>query len=153
MSGQPQVDPRGLRFAAWITTAVLAVVLITAGLPLLAGLILGAQLVVFAIGAFLGLGKAPYGVLFRTLVLPRVGPPTEREEAAPPRFAQGVGFGFALVGTLGFLLGAPVVGIVATAFALVAAFLNAAFGFCLGCEVYLLLRRLGVPAFGSSTPN
>jgi hypothetical protein len=33
-------------------------------------------------------------------------------------------------------------GVVATAFALGAAFLNAAFDFCLGCEVHLRLARL-----------
>jgi hypothetical protein len=75
------------------------------------------------------------------LVTPRLGPVTEREDEAPPRFAQLVGFGFALVGTLGYLAGAPLVGAVATGLALVAALLNAAAGFCLGCELYLLARR------------
>jgi hypothetical protein len=37
--------------------------------------------------------------------------------------------------------GATVVGQVAVGFALVAALLNAVFAFCLGCEVYLLVRR------------
>lgn len=131
------VDPRGPRFAAWVTTVVLAVVLLTSWWPLLA-----AQAVVFGIGAFAGLKPAPYAVLYRTLVAPRLGPTQEREDAAPLRFAQAVGFGFAVVGTLGYLLGVPALGLVATAFALVAALLNAAFGFCLGCETYLLLRRL-----------
>ena len=56
--------------------------------------------------------------------------------------AQAVGLGFAVVGLIGYLSGATLLGVVATAFALAAAFLNAAFGFCLGCEIYLLLRRL-----------
>ena len=85
-----------------------------------------------------------YGVLFRKLVAPRLAPPTEFEPVEPVRFAQGVGFVFAAVAAVGFLAGVPAVGFVAAAFALVAAFLNAAFGLCLGCEVYLLLRR----AFG-----
>lgn len=132
-----QIDPRGQQFAAVLTCIVLVVVLVTGWWPLLA-----AQAVVFAVGAFAGLRFAPYGFLFKTLVRPRIGPPSETEDEAPPRFAQLVGFVFAVVGTLGYALDAPVVGIVATAFALLAAFLNAAFGFCLGCEMYLLVRRL-----------
>jgi hypothetical protein len=135
-AGPTQVDPRGPRFAAWVTTVVLAVVLVTGWWPLLA-----AQAVVFAIGAFAGLGVAPYSILYRTLVAPRLAPTREREDTAPLRFAQGVGFGFALVGVLGYATGGTALGIVATAFALAAAFLNAAFAFCLGCETYLLIRR------------
>ncbi|SCX46175.1 protein of unknown function [Klenkia marina] len=136
MTPARQVDVRGPRFGAWITTVVLAVVLLTGS-----GWLLAVQAVVFAVGAFAGLRYAPYGVLFRVLVAPRLGPATEREDEAPPRFAQLVGFGLALVGTLGYLAGAPLVGAVATGLALVAALLNAAAGFCLGCELYLLARR------------
>lgn len=136
MSAGPAVDPRGPRFQAILTTIVLAVVLITQWWPLLA-----AQTVVFAIGAFIGLKQSPYALLYRTLVAPRLKPSAEREDAAPLRFAQSVGFVFALVGTIGFVTGLTVLGVVATAFALFAAFLNAAFNFCLGCEMYLLLKR------------
>ena len=134
MSGS--VDPRAPRFAAWVTTVVLAVVLLTGSAALL-----GVQAVVFLTGAVLGLRRAPYGVLFRVLLRPRLGPPGELEAEAPPRFAQAVGAAFAVVGTVGYATGATAVGIAATALALSAAFLNAAFGFCLGCEVYLLVRR------------
>ncbi|MCA1655205.1 MAG: DUF4395 domain-containing protein, partial [Pseudonocardiaceae bacterium] len=129
-------DPRGPRFAAWVTTLVLAAVLVSGWWPLLA-----AQAVVFAVGAFAGFEVAPYAVLYRRLVAPRLARSDEREDTAPLRFAQGVGFGFALVGTIGFAAGGTTLGVVATAFALAAAFLNAAFGFCLGCETYLLIRR------------
>ncbi|GAB3578189.1 DUF4395 domain-containing protein [Amycolatopsis endophytica] len=131
------MDPRGPRFAATVTTVVLAVVLITGWWPLLA-----VQTVVFAIGAFVGLKPAPYSLLYRYLVAPRLAPTSEREDAAPLRFAQAVGFVFALVGTVGYATGITALGIVATAFALFAAFLNAAFNFCLGCEMYLLIRRV-----------
>ena len=136
MSADQSVDPRGPRFSAWVTSVVLAVVLLTSWWPLLA-----AQAVVFAVGAFVNLRVAPYSVVYRALVAPRLGPTTEREAVAPLRFAQGVGFGFAVLGTLGFVFDVPALGLVATAFALAAAFLNAAFGFCLGCETYLLIRR------------
>lgn len=136
MSAGPPVDPRGPRFAAWVTTVVLAIVLVTSWWPVLA-----AQAVVFAIGGFVGLRYAPYSLLYRHLVAARLGPTDEREDAAPLRFAQGVGFGFAVLGVLGYTTGATWLGITATAFALAAAFLNAAFAFCLGCETYLLIQR------------
>jgi hypothetical protein len=130
------IDPRGPRFGAVITTIVLAVVLITGSAWLL-----GAQLVVFAAGAIFGLRYAPYGIVYRRLVRPRLGPPARTEAEAPPRFSQGVGMVFAAGGVAGYALGATAVGIALTALALVAAFLNAAFDFCLGCQVYLFIQR------------
>ena len=130
------IDPRGPRFGAAITVAVLAVVLITGSAWLLA-----AQMLVFATGALAGLRYAPYGLVYRRLVRPRLGPPDHTEAAAPPRFAQGVGMVFALAGVLGYATGATGAGIAFTALALVAAFLNAAFDICLGCQVYLFIQR------------
>lgn len=135
--GDPPVDPRGVRFTAAVTTLVLALVLLSGS-----GWLLAAQAVVFALGAFVGLQYSPYSVLYRTLVAPRIGPPAAKEEAAPVRFSQAVGLTFAVVGTVGYLTGLTALGIVATAFALAAAFLNAAFGFCLGCEMYALIARI-----------
>jgi uncharacterized protein DUF4395 len=132
-----QVDPRGQRLAAGITTVVLVVVLATGSWQLLA-----VQAGVFALGAAAGLRYAPYGLIYTWLVRPRLGPPRELEDQAPPRFAQAVGLGFAVAGVVGYALGIEWLGIGATAGALAAAFLNAAFGFCLGCEMYLLIRRL-----------
>ncbi len=131
-----EIDPRGPRLGALITTAVLVIALITASVWLLA-----AQAVVFAIGAVFGLRYAPYGLVYRYLIRPRLGPPKELEAEAPPRFAQGVGLVFALVGVVGYATGLTVLGIAAVACALIAAFLNGAFGLCLGCEMYLLIRR------------
>ena len=130
------IDPRGPRFGAVITTIVLAVVLITGSAWLL-----GAQLAVFAVGTVFGLRYAPYGIVYRRLVRPRLGPPDHTEAEAPPRFAQGVGMVFALAGVLGYAAGATGAGIAFTALALVAAFLNAAFDICLGCQVYLFIQR------------
>jgi hypothetical protein len=135
--GDPPVDPRGVRFAAGVTTVVLALVLLSGS-----GWLLAAQAVVFALGAFAGLRFAPYSVLYRLVLAPRLGPPAEKEEAAPVRFSQLVGFLFAVAGTVGYLAGLTVLGVVATAFALAAAFLNVAFGFCLGCEMYALLAPI-----------
>jgi hypothetical protein len=135
-----QIDPRGPRFAATLTTVVLAVALVLA--PSAATIaLLAVQVAVFAIGAVAGIQHTPYAWLFKTFLRPRLGKPAELEDAAPPRFAQAVGLGFGVVALLGYAAGADLLGTVATGFALAAAFLNAAFGFCLGCEVYLLLQR------------
>lgn len=127
------VDPRGPRFAAALTTLVLALVLVT-GSPWL----LLAQAVVFALGVA---DRSPYALVFRHAIRPRLAPPTEVEDVRPLRFAQAVGLSFAAVGLLGFAAGSELVAVVATASALAAAFLNAAFDICLGCELYLLVRR------------
>lgn len=146
----PQVDVRGPRFAAWVTTGVLiAALLASAVSPLVAAAILAAQAVVFAIGAVGGPRKHPYGRIFATFVAPRLAPVTEKEPVPPLKFAQLVGLLFAIAGTVGFASGVTALGLGATAFALIAAFLNAAFGICLGCQIYPLvsrLRRTGIPA-------
>ncbi|MCA4754744.1 DUF4395 domain-containing protein [Mycolicibacterium fortuitum] len=142
--GRPaQVDVRGPRFAAWVTTAVLIATVLVAGVsePVAAAL-LGAQAVVFAIGAVGGPRRHPYGRIFSIFVASRLAPATEREPVPPLKFAQLVGFVFAVVGAAGFAFGVTALGLTATAFALVAAFLNAAFGICLGCRLYPLVARL-----------
>ena len=137
-----RVDVRGPRFAAWVTTVVLVVTLtVSAVSPLAAAVILGLQAVVFAIGALGGPRRHPYGRLCATVVAPRLGPVTEREPVPPLKFAQLVGLVFAICGVAGFAAGALLLGVIATAAALVAAFLNAAFGICLGCQLYPLVAR------------
>ena len=137
------MDVRGPRFAAWVTTVVLlAVLVVSAFSTVAAAILLAAQAVVFAIGALRGPRQHPYGLIFATFVAPRLSPVTEREPVPPLKFAQLVGFIFAVVGVAGFALGVPLLGVIATAFALFAAFLNAAFGICLGCQLYPLVARL-----------
>jgi len=142
-AGPDQVDVRGPRFTAWVTTAVIvATLIVSAFSPIAAAVILGLQTVVFAIGAVGGPRKHPYGRIFAAFVAPRLGPVTEREPVPPLKFAQLVGFLFAVVGTVGFATGLTTLGLVLTAFALIAAFLNAAFGICLGCQLYPFIARL-----------
>ena len=134
------IDPRGPQLTAALTAVVLVAVLL---LPSPVDVVLLAvQAVLFAVGALRGVQATPHAWLFRTLVRPRLAPPTEWEDPAPPRFAQAVGLAFAVVGLVALLAGATVVGQVAVGAALVAALLNAVFAFCLGCEVYLIARRL-----------
>jgi hypothetical protein len=132
-----QIDPRGPRFGALITMVVFAVVLITSSYWLLA-----AQGLVFLAGAVLGLRNSPYGLLYRVLVRPHLGPPAELEDDAPPRFAQATGVVIAIIGVIGYATGLGPLGMAAAAAGLAAAVLNGVFGLCLGCEMYLLIRRI-----------
>ncbi len=140
------LDPRGPRFNAAVTAVVFAVILITGWWWLAL-----AQAVVFAISA-VDPRRGPYALVFKSLVRPRLRPPTELEPAAPFRFAQSLGFVFAAVASVAFLAGATPVGIVAAAFGLAAAFLNSVFGLCLGCELYLAVRRLTGRAIPARVP-
>lgn len=140
MSQPTHVDPRGLRVVAAITSVVLAVVLVVPSTPVRVTL-LAVQVAVFAIASFVGLQRSPYAIVYARLVRPRIGAPAELEDARPPRFAQLVGLTFATVALVALVGGATTVALAATAFALVAALLNASVGLCLGCELYLALRR------------
>ena len=133
------IDARGPQFGAALTVVVLAAVLLLPA-PWATGLLAG-QALLFGAGALLGVQATPQAWLFRTFVRPRLAPATEWEAPEPPRFAQGVGLAFAVVGLVGFVAGAVVLAQVAVGAALVAALLNALFRFCLGCEVYLLARQ------------
>ena len=86
--------------------------------------------------------NAPYGLLYRWLVRPRLGPPKELEAEAPPRFAQAVGLVISVIGVIGYAAGITPLGMAAASAGLLAAFLNGVFGLCLGCEMYLLIRRI-----------
>jgi len=130
------IDARGPRFGAVITTVVLATALATNNLWVIV-----AQAIVFAIGAFKGPQFTPYAFIYKSMVKPRLKGEVPTEDVRPPQFAQSVGLIFALVAIGGALSGVDAIFTVGVAFALGAAFLNAAFNFCLGCEIYLLLLR------------
>jgi len=132
-----EIDARGPRFSAALTTVVLALALVTGS-----AWVATFQAVVFAIGAINGPQFTPYAFIYRTLIKPRLKSPLRTEDVRPPKFAQSIGLLFALVALVGSATGAPVVFTIAIAAALAAAFLNAAFDFCLGCQIYLLLARL-----------
>ena len=132
-----EIDARGPRFSAALTTVVLAIALVTGSVW-----VATFQAVVFAIGAINGPQFTPYAFIYRSLIKPRLKSPLRTEDVRPPKFAQSIGLAFALVALVGSATGTPVVFTVAIAAALAAAFLNAAFDFCLGCQIYLLLARL-----------
>ena len=139
-----QIDPRGPRFGAAITSAVLAAALLSGQGPVFTALVAW-QVVAFGLGAIVGLQAQPYGRIYARFVAPRLAAPSELEDPRPPRFAQGVGLAFAVVALAGALIGSAALAQVAVAFALAAALLNAVFGVCLGCEMYLLGKRLARP--------
>lgn len=130
------IDARGPRFSASLTTIVLALALVTHS-----AVVIGVQLIVFTIGAFLGPQKTPYAWIFKKYLKPRLLGDVPTEDVRPPQFAQKVGFLFAVVALAGSFLGVDLLFTIATGFALAAAFLNAAFNYCLGCELYLLMAR------------
>ncbi len=146
-SSRVLVDPRGPRFAATVTTVVLgATLLAIPGNALQESLIpvvlLTFQTLVFGAAALFGLRAQLYGRIYRAWIAPRLAPPAELEDEAPPRFSQQVGLVFTVVALVFLAFGIPVAAQVAVALALAAAFLNAAFNFCLGCEIYLLYKRV-----------
>lgn len=140
------IDPRSPRFGAGITAALLLVDLFLAlvGATAAAAVLLLVIALLFAWGAFAGVRRHPYGALYRVVVRPRLAPPTELEDPAPPTFAQAVGLAVTGLGLVAFALGATAALPIAAALAFVAAFLNAVFGYCLGCQLYLLLVRAGL---------
>ena len=131
-----EIDARGPRFSAALTTVVLALALVTGWVWLAT-----VQAVVFAIGAIKGPQFTPYAFIYKSVVKPRLKGEVPTEDVRPPQFAQSVGLLFALTAIVGLVTGVTPIFTVAVAFALAAAFLNAAFNFCLGCEIYLLLLR------------
>jgi hypothetical protein len=132
-----EIDARGPRFSALLTTVVLAIALVTGSVWVAAF-----QAVVFAIGAIKGPQFTPYAFIYRSLIKPRLKSPLRTEDVRPPKFAQSIGLAFAIVAIAGAATGTSVVFTVAVAAALAAAFLNAAFDFCLGCQIYLILARV-----------
>ena len=132
-----EIDARGPRFSAAITTLVLALALVTGSVWVVLF-----QAIVFAIGATKGPQFTPYAFIYRSLIKPRLKSPLRTEDVRPPNFAQLIGLAFAIVAIAGAATGTSVVFTVAVAAALAAAFLNAAFDFCLGCQMYLVLARI-----------
>jgi hypothetical protein len=155
--GRPGIDPRGPRFSAAIT-AVLLLVVVGLGLgtaaapPATVGarasepafILFAIVTALFAVGAVAGVQRHPYSWLFRHLVRRRLGAPGHLEDPEPPTFSQGVGLVVTLIGVVLHLLGVPFGLVVFAGLAFIAAFLNAVFDYCVGCQIYLLLTRAGI---------
>ncbi len=142
------IDPRGPRFGAGITGVLLLIViaLSLSGAAIASIVGFAAIVAVFAWGAFAGIERHPYGLLFKAAIRPRLKPPAELEDSKPPTFAQGVGLVITGIGLVLGIIGVPYAVPIAAGLAFVAAFLNSVFAFCLGCQIYLLLVRAKLSA-------
>lgn len=141
------IDPRGPRFGATITSVLLLITVFLALDSATLGAAFGLLVFItasFAIGAFLGNSKHPYGFIFKKLVRPRLAAPKELEDPRPPQFAQLIGLIVAGAGVVLYIAGLQGGLVFAAGAAFIAAFLNAAFAFCLGCQIYVGLQRLGL---------
>jgi hypothetical protein len=140
------IDPRGPRFGAAITGTLLLVVvgLALSGAATAAAVLLAVLVAIFAWGAFAGIRRHPWGRIYARWVAPRLAPPAHREDPAAPTFAQLIGFLITAAGLALHLAGVGNALVIAASIAFVAAFLNAVFDFCLGCQMYVLLVRVGL---------
>ncbi|GGM48092.1 DUF4395 domain-containing protein [Microbacterium saperdae] len=159
------IDPRGPRFAATITAVLLIVATFLALVGVSAeaasatlgqraldpGFLLTVVIALLFVWSVVSPRTAPWGALFRRAIRPRLSAPTELEDPRPPRFAQGVGLFVVTIGLILHLAGVPWALPIATGAAFIAAFLNAAFGLCLGCQLYLVLQRAGILGRAAST--
>jgi Domain of unknown function (DUF4395) len=139
----PMVDPRQPRFGQAVTGLVLLAGYVlewSIMIPVLAAVLAGASL--------LGPKANLYAYLYRGGArLLRLGPPAELEEAAPPRFANTVGFVFLAAASVAYYAfdPPPLGGWLAWGLALVVsalALLAAVTGLCVGCELYVAVRRV-----------
>lgn len=136
------IDPRAPRFNQGVV-----------GVGALAAFVLDAPLVLpplallLAAGALLGPQANPLSQLWRRVLVPalRLGPPQTTKDAAPVRFAQGVGFAFLAVASILLLaVGAGAAGLVGWGLTLAVAalaLLAAVTDLCVGCEIYVLLKK------------
>lgn len=141
------IDPRGPRFGAVITSVLLLITVFLALDAATLGAAFGLLVFItasFAVGAFLGNSKHPYGLIFKKLIRPRLAAPKELEDPRPPQFAQLIGLIVAGTGVVLYIAGAQGGLVFAAGAAFIAAFLNAAFDFCLGCQIYVGLQRIGL---------
>ena len=151
------VDPRSPRFGAGITSVLLLLGIYLSAIGastvpemslaqrvLDPGFLVQLFVAILFAWSLISAKTQPLAVLFRVLIKPRLAPPSEWEDARPPRFAQGVGLVVVGIGLVLHVFGVPWALVIAGSAAFIAAFLNAAFGFCLGCEIYLLLVRAGL---------
>lgn len=136
-----RIDPRAPRIGAAITSILSLAGFVLVQLNVQLGLLfLGLTFLLFVWGVFFP-ATHPYGIIFR-LIRPSIGPPEYLEDPRPPKFAQQVGLS---VSTLGVLIAVvnPAMGVlVGLGVVFVASALNAYFDFCLGCVMYLRIRRL-----------
>lgn len=138
-TGLRMVDRNGMRAGATISAVALLAAFLTDWQYIAP--VMGA---VMAIGVVFGLRYSPLGGTYRLFKRAfRLDIPKDPEEEAPPRFAQAMGFAFMLLAGIGFfVLDSALFGWTWALIMVAAQLLLGIGGICLGCEVYLLGRRL-----------
>jgi uncharacterized membrane protein YhaH (DUF805 family) len=118
---------------------------------LVLGFILNQPLFVVFVAAVMALGTAfPQAALFqrlyRDILRPAklLQPDVHNEDAAPHRFAQGMGAGVLILAIVAFIDGAATIGWALSFIVIILAGINLVFGFCAGCFVYFQLQRFGI---------
>lgn len=140
-----QLDPRGPRFGAGITSILMVLVIYLSLAPETSNIALGIMafaVLMFTFGSLLGPAKHPYSYLYKYTLRKLLKDPTELEAPKPVHFAQVVGLIVTGTGLVLHILAVPNALAVAAAAAFIAAFLNSVFAYCLGCQMYLGLKRL-----------
>jgi hypothetical protein len=87
---------------------------------------------------------SPLGQLVTRVITPRLPVEPKLVAGPPKRFAQGMGLAFSSTALLLTLTGHWWLAQVVLGLLVVAAFLESALGFCLGCKTFALLMRVGV---------
>jgi hypothetical protein len=127
--------------AARVVAGLVALTAATA-VALQAGWLLWLLAVGFLLRVLSGPRFSPFGLLATKVVAPRLGAPSL--VAGPPkRFAQGLGLAFSLAAAVCVTLGATTVGWTLVGLLILAAILESAAAFCLGCAIFGLLQRAG----------
>ena len=128
--------------ARTVATGVVVMALLVAGLGW--GWVLVPLTYGFIARVLTGPTLSPLGQFAVRVVAPRLSRHEKLVPGPPKRFAQGIGVVFAVTASALWLSGAPGAARIVVAMLAVAATLEAAFGFCLGCKVFALLMRVGV---------
>lgn len=87
---------------------------------------------------------SPLGRLATQVVAPRLTRFERLVPGPPKRFAQAIGVAFSTTASLLWITGHSGAARIVVSMLAAAAFLEAAFGFCLGCRMFAVLMRLGI---------
>ena len=142
-----QLDPRGPRFGAGISSILMLIVIYLSLDPASEGIalsVMGFAVVMFTFGSVLGPARHPYSYLYKFTLRKFLKAPAYLEPATPVHFAQIIGLVITGLGLILGIFGIPYALPIAAAAAFMAAFVNAVFAYCIGCQMYLWFKRLGV---------
>ena len=130
------IDSRAPRFNQIAVGVVTLIALVSGWWPLVG--LMALQLIV---GLTFGREWCLPCVFYFEVVQPRIGE-GPIEDSRPPRFANTIGAAFLTASTLSFVVGAMTLGWIIAGMVSVLAFLAAATGFCVGCEIYRIIARV-----------